>query len=170
MVRAGDPGETMSAPKLIIRKKMLLIQGKVRPCCHVQAKVDAPLQAILDEHFGAEPLFKRAAYAQNWPKGAIEIPGAIAPALTQFLKNDACPEITVKTLTSGQMHQAGNAWEMMAFELVSKLAFDNFVALCTTISEMGQDVVYQGHAADLAAFEADRIADQALVVETEIAA
>ena len=161
----------MSAPKMIIRKKMLLIQGKVRPCCHVQAKVTPALQAFLVEHFGGEALFKRAAYAQNWPKGAIEIPGSIAPALAQFLKNDACPEITVKTITAGQMHQGSGVWEMMAFELVAKLAFDNFLALCTTIGEMGQDVVYQGQGeADLAAFEADRLADMPLVIETEIAA
>lgn len=163
----------MSAPKLIIRKKMLLIQGKVRPCCYVQAKVDPALQAILDEHFASDALFKRAAYAQVWPKGAIEIPGSIAPALSQFLKNDACPEITVKTITAGQMHQGSNVWEMMAFELVAKLAFDNFVALCVMISEMGQDVIYQGQgqaAADLAAFEADRLADGPLVIETDIAA
>ncbi|MEZ5900835.1 MAG: hypothetical protein AB7S74_03685 [Hyphomicrobium sp.] len=136
----------MSAAKLIIKKRMQFIQGKVRPCCYVQAVVDADVKAVLDEHFLTDQLFKRAAYAQSWPEGAIAIPAAIAPALGAFLKNDACPEITVKTLMSGQMHQGSNVWEMMAFELIAKLAFDNFVALCDTVADLGRDIVYEGSA------------------------
>lgn len=134
----------MAAANLIIKKRMQFIQGKVRPCCHVQAVVEADIRAVMDEHFLTEQLFKRAAYAQHWPNGAIEIPAAISPALATFLKNDACPEITVKTLLAGQLHQAGNIWEMMAFELIAKLAFDNFLALCDTVSDLNRDVVFEG--------------------------
>ena len=51
------------------------------------------------------------------------MPAALSPALATFLKNDACPEITVKTMLTGQLHQGSNIWEMMAFELIAKLAF-----------------------------------------------
>ena len=167
-----DFGGRMSAPKLIIKKKMLLIQGKVRPCCQAQAVVSPALQAVLDEHFQGEALFKRAAYAQAWPKGALEVPPCISPALSAFLKNDACPEITVKTLMSGQLHQGASVWEMIAFEFVAKLAFENFIGLCTTVSEMGRDVIYEGVtvAADLEAFRADTQAEQLSVVAEDIAA
>lgn len=150
----------MSAARLVIKKRMLLIQGKVRPCCHVQALVTPDVQAALDEYFQAEALFKRAAYAQTWPKGAIEVPAAIAPALTNFLKNDACPEITVKTITAGQMHQGANVWEMMAFEFVAKLAFDNFSSLVQAVQELNKDVSYYGALTQ---------AEDAYALESEIA-
>lgn len=132
------------AAKLLIRKRMQFIQGKTRPCCFVQAFVEPDVQAVLEEHFITDQLFKRAAYANSWPKGAIEIPAALAPALSTFLKNDACPEITVKTLLAGQLHQGANVWEMMAFELIGKLAFDNFVALCATVGDLKRDIYYEG--------------------------
>lgn len=163
----------MAASKLLIRKRMLLIQGKVRPCCHVQLEVDPILRASLDEHFLAEPLFKRSAYSQNWPTGAIQIPAALAPAMSAFLKNDACPEITVKTMLTGQMHQGANIWEMMCFELAAKLSFDNFLALATTVSELNCDVVYAGHGqaatADALAY-ADDLAAEMRQFATELAA
>ncbi len=153
----------MIAPKLLIRKRMLLIQGKVRPCCNVMITVDPVTRAILDEHFLAEPLFKRSAYSQNWPTGAIPVPAALAPAMSAFLKNDACPEITVKTMLLGQMHQASNVWEMLCFELAAKLSFDNFLALATTAAELNYDVVYSGlgktQTADELAFQADMAAE-----------
>lgn len=132
------------AAKLLIRKRMQFIQGKTRPCCFIQAFVEPDVQAVLEEHFLTDQLFKRAAYAASWPKGAIEIPAPLAPALSTFLKNDACPEITVKTILSGQLHQGANVWEMMAFELIGKLAFDNFVALCTTVGDLKRDIYYEG--------------------------
>jgi hypothetical protein len=136
------------AAKLLIRKRMQFIQGKTRPCCFIQASVEPDVQAVLEEHFLTDQLFKRAAYANNWPKGAIEIPAALSPALSTFLKNDACPEITVKTLLTGQLHQGSNVWEMMAFELIGKLAFDNFVALCATVGDLKRDIYYEGANAD----------------------
>lgn len=132
------------AAKLLIRKRMQLIQGKVRPCCYVQAFVDAGTQGALEEHFLTDQLFKRSAYAQSWPQGAIDIPAALAPALSTFLKNDACPEITVKTLLTGQLHQGANVWEMMAFELIAKLSFDNFLALCVTVGDLKRDIYFEG--------------------------
>lgn len=136
----------MNAPaaKLLIKKRMQFIQGKTRPCCFVQAFVEPEVQAVLEEHFMTDQLFKRAAYANSWPEGAIAVPAAIAPALSAFLKNDACPEITVKTILCGQLHQGANVWEMMAFELIAKLAFDNFLALCETIGDLKRDVWFEG--------------------------
>jgi hypothetical protein len=140
----------MAAPKLVIRKRMQFIQGKVRPCCWVQASVEPGLRAVLDEHFLNETIFKRAAYAQFWPEGALAMPAALAPALNNFLKNDACPEITVKTLLQGQLHQGATAWEMMSFEFVAKLAFENFLAIAATATELDCDLVYEGSAANVA--------------------
>jgi hypothetical protein len=160
----------MSAPKLVIVKRMLLIQGKIRPCCHVQAVVAPQMQTLLDQYFSSEPLFKRASYAVHWPEGAIPVPAALGPALVSFMKNDACPEITVKTLMHGQMHQGSNVWEMMAFELIAKLAFDNFLALCQMASEMNGSIEFHGTiGADLSAFHADTIEEKAQVAE-ELAA
>ena len=134
----------MAAPKLVIKKRMQFIQGKTRPCCHIQAFVDGEVRAALDEFFLNDQLFKRAAYAQYWPEGAIQVPAPLAPAMSNFLKNDACPEITVKTLLAGQLHQGATVWEMMAFELIAKLAFDNFLALCETTLDLKRDVVFEG--------------------------
>ena len=161
----------MSSPKLVIRKGMFLIQGKVRACCSVQAFVSPEALAVLEEHFMAEPLFKRASYAAGWPQGALAIPAAIAPHVQILMKNDACPEITVKTLLAGQLHQGANVWEMMSFEFIAKLAFENFFAICQSASEMGTDIVYMGAAgADIAQFKADTHAEMTALVEADLAA
>ncbi len=136
----------MSNPKLVIRKRMQFIQGKVRACCYVQAMVNPQLQGILEEHFVNEALFKRAAYSTSWPNGALAIPPELAPHVSTFLKNDACPEITVKTMLAGQMFQGANAWEMMCFEFISKLAFDNFAGLVRAVDELDRDIVFHGSA------------------------
>ena len=161
----------MAAPKLVIRKRMQFIQGKIRPCCWVQANVEPDLRAVLDEHFLNESLFKRAAYAQFWPEGALAIPAALAPALNNFLKNDACPEITVKTLLQGQLHQGATAWEMMCFELVAKLAFENFLAIAVTAQELNCDLVYEGATAvQPIVFSADAAIAQLEAMASEMAA
>ncbi len=163
----------MQPPKLVIRKGMFLIQGKVRPCCSVQVVVAPQVRAVLDEHFLAEALFKRAAYSGTWPEGAISIPGALAPHVSALLKNDACPEITVKTLLGGQLHQGANVWETMSFEFIAKLAFENFLALDRMIGEMGTDVVYTGvtaQSADLEQFQADTSAEIRMLSEAGMAA
>lgn len=162
-------------PKLTITKRMLLIQGKMRQCCSVQAHVDPGIQAVLEEHFINEPLFKRASYSVNWPKTAVPIPAALTPAMSAYLKNDACPEITVKTMLAGQMHQATNAWEMLCFELTAKLSFDNLLMLVDTAQELDREITFFGSAAlsdaaasqqavaspDAAAFNADALAEVA---------
>lgn len=152
----------MSQPKLVIKKGMFNIQGKVRACCNIHATVPADLRTKLEEHFLNEPLFKRAAYAASWPENALAIPAALAPHVSALLKNDACPEITVKTILAGQLFQGAGVWEMMSFEFVAKLAFDNFTALLEAVAEMGTDVTYQGTAAklkDLESFSADTTAE-----------
>lgn len=163
----------MTAPKLVIRKGMFPIQGKVRACCNIQASVGPDLRRKLDENFLSEPLFKRAAYSSSWPVGALAIPPAIAPHLSALLKNDACPEITVKTLLAGQLHQAANMWELMSFEFIGKLAFENFRAMCVSIEEMGHDIVYLGAdqpTLDLSQFDADTAAELRALGQTELAA
>ncbi|NOT70515.1 MAG: hypothetical protein HOP09_04275 [Hyphomicrobium sp.] len=91
-----------------------------------------------------------------------------------FLKNDACPEIAVKTILAGQLHQGANVWEMMAFEFISKIAFDNFAALVQMIGEMGTDVVYAGNGVaitNIEQFDADTKAEiEALTQPAELAA
>ncbi len=134
----------MTAPRLLIRKRVQLIQGKMRPCCFVQALIGPDVQAVLEKHFLTETLFRRSSYAMTWPEGTAKIPAALAPAVSALLKNDACPEISVKTILAGQMHQASNVWEMMSFELIAKIAFDNLVQLIATIEELDRDVFYAG--------------------------
>lgn len=171
--RSGGISVIMPPARLVIRKGMFLIQGKVRACCSVQAIVDPSVRAILDEHFLAEPLFKRAAYSGAWPAGALPIPAALAPPLAALLKNDACPEITVKTLLAGQLHQGANVWEMMSFEFIAKIAFDNFLAIAQSVSEMGSDVVYAGNGvveSDVAAFAADTAAEIQALTPADLAA
>jgi hypothetical protein len=165
----------MASPKLVIRKGMFLIQGKVRACCSVQAFVPAEIRTVLDEHFLSEPLFKRSAYSAAWPANAIEIPAALAPHVSAMMKNDACPEITVKTILAGQLHQSANAWEMMSFEFITKLAFENLLAIVQAIGEMGTDVIYSGVAStdaadDLSQFKADTTAEIRVLTEAELAA
>lgn len=163
----------MAPARLVIRKGMFLIQGKVRACCNVQAIVDPKVRAILDEHFLNEPLFKRTAYSAAWPAGALPVPAALAPSLSALLKNDACPEITVKTLLAGQLHQGANAWEMMSFEFIAKLAFDNFLAIIQTVSEMGSDVIYTGNGVtetDASQFDADTAAEMRALTGDTLAA
>jgi len=140
---------------------MVNIQGKVRPTCFVQAVVEPAVQAALETHFMTETLFRRAAYSQSWPDGTIKVPAAVAPSLAAFLKNDACPEITVKTILAGQLYQGANAWEMMCFELIAKVAFDNLRELMRSVGQLDRDVDYFGSANDLPAFEADAASDAA---------
>lgn len=151
----------MTAPKLLIRKRMLQIQGRVRPTCFVQALLEPGIQGLLETYFPTETLFRRAAYSLNWPEGTIAIPPSLAPSLNSFLKNDACPEVNVKTLVTGQMYQAANVWEMMTFELVAKVAFDNLLQLIASAGQLNRDIFYAGstQAAELAAFEADASAE-----------
>jgi hypothetical protein len=151
---------------------MLHIQGRMRPCCFVQAIVDPAIQAVLEKHFLAEALFRRASYSTNWPEAAVKIPPSLAPALSALLKNDACPEITVKTMLAGQMQQGVNVWEMLSFELIAKVAFDNLVQLVATIVDLDRDIFYAGNVpvSETADLEADTSAEIQALCATAFAA
>ena len=151
----------MTAPRLLIRKAMLNIQGRIRPCIQIQAEVSSIMVAKLSEHFINENLFKRSSYSQGFPAGVPSCAPALVPHLSAFLKNDACPEVTVKTLLAGQMHQCSGVWEMMAFEYVAQRAFDSLCTMMVTVAEIGTEVTYTPVGSDLAAFAADFAADMA---------
>lgn len=145
MTMSQKAGAARAQPYLAIHKRFQHIQGRTRPCCFIQAIVPEELTIPLLEHFPNEALFKRASYARAWPENAITIPAAIEPHVANLLKSDACPEITVKTLLSGQQYQGNSISDMMAFELISKLAFDNLFAILDTVAELDRTVVYAGY-------------------------
>jgi len=152
-------------PRLLIRKAMIAGNGKPRPVIQVQAILEPALQARLNELFGTEVLFKRAVYAQGFPAGTPVPNAAIAPALGSFLKNDACPEITVKTLLAGQTLQTNSLWDILAFEYIAQRAFDNLCELALGVMQIGTERIYRGTgAADQLAFAADALADVAAAV------
>jgi len=151
----------MQTPRLLVRKAMMNIQGKTRPCIQVQASIDPAMAALLSEHFLAEVLFKRSSYASGWPAGAPLPSPSLAPHLGIFVKNDACPEITVKTILAGQMHQAATMWELLAFEYVAKRAFDSLVDLMASASELGTETRYLAPGTDLTLFAADAASETA---------
>ncbi len=132
----------MQAPKLLIRKGMVVVQGRNRPCIQVLAVVDPALKAKAEELFATENLFKRTAYANGFPAGTPQPSGPLAPHVAMFLKNDACPEITVKTILAGQLFQANSVWEMKAFEYIAQRAFDSLVDFCATVVELGRETEY----------------------------
>lgn len=132
----------MQAPKLLIRKGMVVVQGRNRPCIQVLAIVDPLLKAKLEELFASENLFKRAAYSNGFPASMTQPTGPLAPHVGALLKSDACPEITVKTILQGQLLQAGSVWEMKAFEYVAQRAFDSLLEFCMTVVELGRETVY----------------------------
>lgn len=147
--------------KLMIRKGMVNIQGRNRPCVQVQADVGEDMQAVLLEHFTNENLFKRSSYSNGLPPGVPTPSPGLSPHLFALLKNDACPEITVKTILAGQLHQANGIWEMMAFEYIAKRAFDALCDMMASVNELQTETVYMGAGADLAAFAADTAAEVA---------
>lgn len=132
----------MQPPKLLIRKGMVVVQGRNRPCIQVLAIVDAKLKAKLEELFASENLFKRSAYSNGFPASMPQPSGPLAPHVAMLLKSDACPEITVKTILSGQLHQANSVWEMKAFEYIAQRAFDSLVDFCVTVVELGRETTY----------------------------
>ncbi len=132
----------MQPPKLLIRKGMVMIQGRSRPCIQVLAIVDPTVKARLEESFQGENLFKRSAYATGFPAGFPTPSASLAPHLGILMKSDACPEVTVKTILGGQLYQAGSLWEMKAFEFIARRAFDALVDLIETVLELGRETTY----------------------------
>lgn len=164
----------MSTPQLVIRKAMMDVGGKPRPVIQVQAVFDPALTSRLNELFGTEILFKRAVYAQGFPEGSpVPSPG-MAPALGAFLKNDACPEVTVKSLLAGQKVQTNSMWDIVAFEYIAKRCFDNLCEFAAGVAELGTEKHYFGpNTTDFVAFNADTAAEEralALAAATEAAA
>lgn len=150
----------MTAPRLTIRKAMMDVGGKPKPVIQVQAIFEPALAARLIDMFGAEVLFKRAVYAQGFPAGTpVPTPG-MAPALGAFLKNDACPEVTVKTLLAGQKLQTNSMWDVVAFEYIAKRSFDSLCEFAAGVAELGTEKHYFGpDTADFVAFNADTAAE-----------
>jgi hypothetical protein len=132
----------MQPPKLLIRKGMVVVQGRNRPCIQVLAIVDPALKTKLEDLFASENLFKRSAYSNGFPTSMPQPTGPLAPHVAALLKSDACPEITVKTILQGQLLQASSVWEMKAFEYVAQRAFDSLVDFCATVVELGRETVY----------------------------
>ncbi len=145
----------MSSTKLMIRKGMVNVQGRNRPCIQVQAAVGDDMKAVLMEHFSNENLFKRSSYSMGLPAGVPLPPPAIAPHLFALIKNDACPEINVKTILAGQLYQGQSLWEVMAFEYIGKRAYDALIEMMACINELQTEVSYCGVNPDIAAFAAD---------------
>ncbi len=132
----------MQPPKLLIRKGMVVVQGRNRPCIQILAVVDPAVKAKLEESFGTENLFKRSAYSMGFPAGTPLPSPTLAPHVAALIKNDACPEITVKTILAAQLFQASSVWEMKAFEYIACRAFDAFVDFTQTVIELGTETTY----------------------------
>ncbi|MCH9764899.1 MAG: hypothetical protein K0U34_02760, partial [Alphaproteobacteria bacterium] len=81
----------MRAPVLKIRKKVLDIQGQMRPCVQVQAVVDDNVKIALQQHFNEVILFKRTLYAAGLPEGLPKPDPEWAPYLNNFVRADTCP-------------------------------------------------------------------------------
>ncbi len=156
----------MTAPRLLIRKALMDVGGKPRPVIQVQAILDAALSARLNELFGAEILFKRAVYAQGFPEGTpVPTPG-MAPALSAFLKSDACPEVSVKSLLAGQKVQTNSMWDIVAFEYIARRCFDNLIEFAAGVAELGTEKHYFGpNTVDFVAFNSDTAAEARAIAE-----
>ena len=158
MVSCRDrKGTLMMTPKLTINKRMVLIHGKHRPLIEVRAEIGIREQAVLLEHFSNEGLFKRTAYANGFSDGGLQASPPLSRMLNHFVKNDACPEITVKTLLAGQKFEASGLWDLQCFEFIAKRAFDALVELGQGARTFETTAFYHGFGVtpDLAAFAAD---------------
>jgi hypothetical protein len=155
----------MPAPSLRIVKRMVVIHGKARPMIEVKAEIGVSERAFLLEHFSNETLFKRTAYANGFTDGGLQASPPLARMLNHFVKNDACPEVTVKTLTAGQKFEGSGLWDLQCFEFVAKRAFDALIELADGVRNFDRASTYAGFGitADVAAFVADTAAEVATV-------
>ncbi len=119
----------MSAPHLKLAKRFISIHGKMRPMIEVQAVIDVEAKAILLENFSNESLFRRTSYSNGFSDGGLQPSPALARQLGGFLKNDACPEVTVKTLLAGQKYEGSGLWDVLCFEFLAKRSFDTLIEL-----------------------------------------
>lgn len=155
----------MQVPKLMIRKGLVAIQGGKRPAIQIFAILDPALKAKLVESYLNENLFKRSSFASGLPDGLLPPPASLATHVAGMVKNDACPEITVKTILNGQVFQGQTLWEVKAFEYFACRAFDALVELLGTVVEMERQTYYTPAGAqllsDAEAFYADTVAELA---------
>ena len=151
----------MSVPTLTLVKRMVMIHGRVRPIIEVKAQIAAADQAFLLEHFHSEGLFKRTAYVSGFSDGGLQASPPLVRMLSHFVKNDACPEITVKTLLAGQKYEGSGIWDIMCFEFIAKRAFDALIELGDGVRGFAAPSAYLGFGVtpDLAAFAADTAAE-----------
>jgi hypothetical protein len=161
----------MAAPKLTIVKKMVLVHGKMRPFIEVKGHVAPTDAAFLLEHFGSEGLFKRTAYANGFTDGGLQASPPLVRMLNHFVKNDACPEVTVKTLLSGQKYEGNGLWDIQCFEFIAKRSFDALIELAEGVRGFNVPAVYHGFGVehDVAAFNADNAADLATALAASLA-
>ena len=144
----------MNTQQLTIAKSMRLAHGKLRPFVEVKANIPQQTKAFLLENFAAETLFKRTAYANGFTDGGLQPSPPLSRMLANFVRNDACPEITAKTLLSGQTYEGSNLWDILCFEFVAKRSFDSLLELADGAAGFGVKLTYSGFGleADRAAF------------------
>jgi hypothetical protein len=135
------------------------IQGRTRPSIQAQAVVDEQLAALVLEHFANDPLFKRTMYINGFGEGPGAPSRSLQPLMSGFLKNDACPEITVKTLLAGQTYQGSSLWDLGCFEYIARRAFDALLEILAVAGELGRETAYTGPAP--AVSEPNRLVDLA---------
>jgi hypothetical protein len=155
----------MAANRLLIAKRMMTIHGKARPFIEVKAEIAPGPAAFLLEYFAAEAVFRRTAYAGGFTDGGLQPSPPLARMLANFVKNDACPEITVKTLMAGQKYEGGGMWDILCFEFIAKRSFDALVELAAGANGFTTPNIYLGFdaAPDATAFEADTLSEMASV-------
>jgi hypothetical protein len=153
----------MTVQRLSIAKSMQSIHGKLRPMIEVKAEIEPKAKAFLLEHFGNETLFKRTAYSTGFTDGGLQASPPLARMLANFIRNDACPEITVKTLMAGQKYEGTGMWDIQCFEFVAKRAFDGLTELADGVQGFLAPAVYFGHGVmpAVAAFHADTALEMA---------
>ena len=155
----------MIVQRLLIAKRMELIHGKHRPIIVVKAEISPDARAFLLEHFSSETLFKRTAYVNGFTDGGLQASPPLSRMLNNFVKNDACPEITVKTLTSGQKYEASGLWDMQCFEFIAKRSFDALLELAAAANSYKAPYAYHGFdlSPDEATFAADTVSEMAAI-------
>ena len=161
----------MAAPKLTIVKRMVLVHGKQRPFIEVKATISADHTPFILEHFGSENLFKRTAYVNGFSDGGLQASPPLVRMLNHFVKSDACPEVTVKTLLSGQRYEGNGLWDLLCFEFIAKRSFDALIELADGAAGFGATAVYHGFGTtpDFTAFEADTATEMAASLAASVA-
>ena len=153
----------MTTQHLMISKSMRMVHGKLRPFIEVKAELDGRAKAFLLEHFASETLFRRTAYTNGFADGGLQPSPPLARMLSNFVRNDACPEITVKTLTAGQKYEGAGLWDIQCFDFIARRSFDALCELAAGASGFDKSETYAGFdaAADLAAFATDTALEMA---------